>query len=105
MGSPFLGALIKSQLKACWHFGNLRTLRLRKSSRHLANRIFKCILFEEQNLFCFKIYVSLFIKNQIDTKSAMVQVMACWRDGDKLLPEPMLTKMSDAIWRDYATVI
>ena len=35
-------------------------------------------------------------KNPIDNKSALVQVMAWCRTADKPLPEPMLTKFTDA---------
>ena len=34
---------------------------------------------------------------KITLKSVLVQVMAWYQRGDKPLPEPMLTKMSDAI--------
>ena len=33
-------------------------------------------------------------KGPIDNKSALVQVMACHRIGDKPLPEPMLTQFT-----------
>ena len=46
--------------------------------------------------FRLKFHWSLFLKVQIDNKSALVQVMA-WRwTGDKPLPEPMLTQFTDA---------
>ena len=35
----------------------------------------------------------------IDNKSALVQVMACRRIGDKPLPEPMQTQFTDAYKR------
>ena len=35
----------------------------------------------------------------IDGKSTLVQVMAWCRQENKLSPEPMLTKIYDAIWR------
>ena len=52
-----------------------------------------------------KFYISIQIilkfvpKGPIDNKSALVQVMAWCRTGDKPLPEPMLTKFTDAYMR------
>ena len=37
--------------------------------------------------------------NEIDNKSALVQVMAWRRTGDKPLPEPILTQFIDAYMR------
>ena len=38
-------------------------------------------------------------KGPIDNKSALVQVMAWRRTGDKPLPEPILTQFTDAYMR------
>ena len=38
-------------------------------------------------------------KGPIDKTSAVVQVMACRRRGDKPLPEPLLTQFTDAYMR------
>ena len=40
----------------------------------------------------------------IDSKSALVQVMAWHQTGTKPSPEPMLTQCEDAIWRHQALV-
>ena len=47
---------------------------------------------------CISITISLkFVpKGPIDYKSALVQVMALHRTGDKPLPEPMLAYLTDA---------
>ena len=61
-----------------------------------ADDIFECIFMKET--FCISIPISLkFVpKGPIDSKSALVQVMA-WRwTGIKPLPEPMLTQFTDA---------
>ena len=44
------------------------------------------------------IQISLkFVPNgSIDNKTALVQILAWQRTGDKLLPEPMLTQFTDA---------
>ena len=67
--------------------------------RHFADDIFRCIFVNEK--FCIAIQISLkFVpKGQIDYKSALVQVMAWRRTGDKPLPEPMLTQFTDAYMR------
>ena len=53
--------------------------------------------------FCISIQISpKFVpKGPIDNKSALVQVMAWCRTGDKQLPEPMLTQFADAYMRHY----
>ena len=71
-----------------------------QNGRHLADDIFRCIFVNEK--FCISIQISLKLvpKGQIDYKSALIQVMALCRTGDKPLPEPMLTQFSDAyMWR------
>ena len=62
----------------------------------LADNIFKRIFFNEN--FCILIEISLkFVpKGPIDNNSALVQIMAWRRIGDKPLSEPMLTRFSDA---------
>ena len=57
--------------------------------------ISKCIFMNEK--FCILIQISLkFVpKGPIDNKSALIQVMAWRRTGDKPLPEPMLNQFTD----------
>ena len=56
----------------------------------LADNILKCIFLYENN--GIPIQISLkFVRNSIDNKPALFQVMACCWTGDKPLPEPMLT--------------
>ena len=64
-----------------------------------ADDIFRCIFVNEK--FCILIQISLkFVpKGQIDYKSALFQVMAWRRTGDKPLPEPMLTQFTGAYMR------
>ena len=71
----------------------------RQNGRHFADDIFKCMLMNEK--FCILIQISLkFVpKRPIDNKSALVQVMAWRRTGDKPLPEPMLAQFTDAYMR------
>ena len=67
-----------------------------KMAAILADDIFKGIFVNER--FCISIQISLkFVpKGSVDNKSALVQVMAWRRTGDKPLPEPVLTQVTDA---------
>ena len=59
-----------------------------------------CIFFIEN----YHILLKFVPKGSIHNKSALVQVMAWWRIGNKLLPETMLTKTYDAIWHHTASL-
>ena len=61
--------------------------------------IFKYIFMNEK--FCILIQISMkFVsKGRIDNKTALLQVMACRRTGDKLLPEPKLFQFTDIFRR------
>ena len=61
--------------------------------RHSAGDIFECIFMNEK--FCVSIRISLKIdpNDQIDNKSALVQVMAWHRKGDKPFTDTMLTQL------------
>ena len=61
-----------------------------------ADDIFKCIFLNENFRILIKISLKFVPKVPIDNKSALVQVMAWRRTGDKPLPEPMLTHLTDA---------
>ena len=47
----------------------------------------------------FKVSLKFIPNGPIDNKSALVQVMAWRRTGDKPLPEPMLTQFTDTYMR------
>ena len=65
----------------------------------LANNIFKCIFMNEKLRILIPISLKFVPKGPIDNKSALVQVMAWRRTGDKPLPEPMLDEFTDAYMR------
>ena len=44
-------------------------------------------------------------ESPVNKKSALVQVMAWLRTGDKPLPEPMMTKFHDDMWPHSDTMI
>ena len=55
----------------------------------------------DSNAYSWMIQISLMfvLKDEIDNKSALVQVMAWRRTGAKPLPEPMLAQFTDAYLR------
>ena len=61
----------------------------------MADDIFKC----ENDRIPIQISLKLVPKSPIDNKPALVQVMAWRRAGDKPLPEPMMTQLTDAYMR------
>ena len=65
----------------------------------LADGIFKCIFLNENFRISIQISLKFVPKGPIDNKSALVQVMAWCRTGDKTLPEPVLTQSTDAYMR------
>ena len=65
----------------------------------LADDISKCIFLNENDKILIQISQKLVPRSPIDNKSALVQVMAWRRTGDKPLPDPMLTQIFVAIWR------
>ena len=80
---------------------HLNHLPLNTMAAILADDIFKWIFMNEK--FCILISISLkFVpKGPIENKSALVQVMVWRRIGDKPLPEPKLTQITDAYMRHY----
>ena len=66
---------------------------------HFADDIFKSIFMNENFGTLILISLKFVPKCPIDNDSALVQVTAWRRAGDKPLPEPMLTQFSDAYMR------
>ena len=62
---------------------------------NLSNDIFKGIFLNENISILIKILLNFVPKDPIDSKSTLVQVMACRRRGEKPLPEPMMTQLID----------
>ena len=71
----------------------------------LADNIFKCIFLNEKVIISIKISLKFVPKGPIDNESALVQVMAWRRTGDKPLPEPMLTQFTDAYMGEMSLFI
>ena len=65
----------------------------------LTDDIFICIFLNENDNIPIEISLKLVPRGPINNKSAFVQVMAWRRTGDKPLPEPMMTQLTDAYMR------
>ena len=71
----------------------INTLRPRRSRRHFADDIFKCILLNENALTSIQISLKFIPKGPINNMPALVQIMAWCRPGDKPLSEPMIVSL------------
>ena len=65
----------------------------------LAGDIFNCIFLIENDRIMIQISLNHVLRNPIDNKSTLVQVMAWRRSGDKPLPRAMMTQFTDAYMR------
>ena len=65
----------------------------------LADDILKCIFLNENVRISIQISLKFIPKGPTDNISALVQVMAWCRAGDKPLPEPMMTLFTNAYIR------
>ena len=70
-----------------------------QNSRHFPDDMFKCIFMNEKSCILIRISMQFDLKGPINNKPPLVMVMAWRRPGDKPLPEPMLTKFTDAYMR------
>ena len=70
-----------------------------QNGQHFADDILKCIVVNEKFYILIRISLKFVPKAVIDDGQALVQVMAWRRIGDKPLPEPMLTQITDAYMR------
>ena len=73
----------------------INTLRPRQNDDHFLGNIFTCILLNENVWITINISLKFVPKCQIKIISALVQIMAWCRTGDKPLPEPVMTWFTD----------
>ena len=71
----------------------LSTLRLRQNGCHFTDDIFKCIFVNENVWILLKISLKFVLKVPVDNISALVQIMAWRRSGDKPLSQPMMVNL------------
>ena len=79
---------VSAWLSQLFFFAN--TLRPRQNICHFADDIFKCIFLNENVWILIKISLKFVSNGPINNTSALVQIMAWYRPGDKPLSEPML---------------
>ena len=70
-----------------------------QNGHHFTDHIFKCIFIKEKFCVSIQILLKFVLEGTIDNNSASVQVMAGRRAGNKPLPEPMLSQVTDAYMR------
>ena len=68
---------------------------------HFTDDIFKSILWNENVLISIKISLKIIPNGSVSNISALVQIMAWRRPGDKPLSEPVLTWFINAYTRHY----
>ena len=68
----------------------VNTLRPIQNGSHFANTIFKFIFLNENCCISIQILLKFVPKGQINNKTALVQIMAWRRTGDKPLSEPIM---------------
>ena len=73
--------------------GEDNTLRPRQNGRHFTDNIFKCIFLNENVWISINISLKFVPKGPINNISALVQIMAWRRPGDKPLSEPMVVRL------------
>ena len=71
----------------------INTLRPRQNGRHFADDTFKRIFLNENVRISIKISLTFVPEGPINNISALVQIMAWRRPGDKPLSEPMMTSL------------
>ena len=69
------------------------TLRPRQNGRHFADDIFKCMFLNENTLISISVSLTFVPEGRINNISAVVQIMAWRRLGDKPLSEPMMVSL------------
>ena len=80
------------------------SLRPRQNGWHFPGDIFKCILFNENVWVLNKISLKFANKGLLDNNTALVQIMAWHRTGNKPLSEPMMASFDDAYMHHLASM-
>ena len=84
---------------SCNALSPVNSLALRQNGRFIAYDIFKCIFINENFLISTKKSLRVVPKGPIDSMSALVQIMAWHRTGDKPLSEAMMAQFGDTYMR------
>ena len=78
------------QITSGWNRMLINSLRLRQNGRHFADDMFKCIFLNENVWIPIEISLKFVPKGSINNNSALFQIMAWRRPGNKPLSEPMM---------------
>ena len=93
----FIGANVRwrnsNQLSEGGHYTSVNTLRARQIGHHFPEDIFKCIFLNENVWIMIKISLNVVPKGPINNISALVQIIAWRRPGDKPWSEPMMVSL------------
>ena len=99
VGIHILGCSEWCLCPAKFHVSRFNSSPPGQNSRHLADDNLKFIHLKENDGIPIRISLKFVSKSPIENKPALSQVMAWRRTGDKPLPEPMLTRFTDAYMR------
>ena len=86
------------QWKRCSGTWIINSLTPRRNRRHFADDIFKCIFLNENVWTPIKFSLKFVPKGPINNISALFQIMAWRRPGDKPLSEPTIVSLPTHIW-------
>ena len=88
----------KTKLRACTlgFWDTVNTWRPRPNGRHFPDDIFKCLFLNGNIWILIKMSLTFVLNGPINNMSALFQIMAWHRIGDKPLSETMLTWFTDA---------
>ena len=91
-------------VSCCVGKDDVYTLRQRQNGLCFTNSILKCISLNEKFWIFIKISLKVVPMDPINNKSALIQIMAWRRSGDKPQCEPMMIYFTDAYMCDWASM-
>ena len=95
----FLGSRIPFIIRRSYANRTVNSSWPGQNGHHFADEILRCIFVNGKACIVIKTSLKSVRKGPIDNNSALVQIMAWRRIGDKPLFEPMLTRFTDAYMR------
>ena len=111
--NPFCAEFILLNIKSYLHiqsFLNMEmawvdnTQRSRQNGGHFVDASFRCIFLNENDCILIEFLLKFIAKGPIDNTSELVEVMAWHQTGNQPLPQPMMTKYTDAYVRHLSSV-
>ena len=99
----FFYKMLQQWLDMAW-CQSVNSLKPRQNRRYFADDVFKCNFLNGNVWIQIKISLKFVPKGPINNVSALVQIMAWHRTGNKPLSEPMMTQFNDAYMRHSASM-